>query len=67
MKIGDRIKAARLMKGLTRQDVADRLGVNVRTVGNWEDGATTPSALTFIAYAEIIGIDTDLLMGARND
>lgn len=39
---GSQIKAARERAQLTQQQLAERLGVGLRTVGNWERGETVP-------------------------
>ncbi|WP_227488183.1 helix-turn-helix transcriptional regulator [Brachybacterium subflavum] len=40
MTTGDEIRAARQRAGLTQQQLAERVGVTMRTVGNWERGET---------------------------
>ncbi len=42
MNLGDEIQRARHRARLTQTDVADRLGVGVSTVSNWERGNTVP-------------------------
>lgn len=42
LSIGIRIRDARTRRGLTQQQLADVLGVALRTVGNWERGITVP-------------------------
>ena len=49
--IGLRLKAARNSKGLTQQQVADRLGVIKGTVSAWETGRGSPEAVTMRARA----------------
>lgn len=39
---GPSIRAAREAAGLTQQELANALGVTLRTVGNWERGETVP-------------------------
>ena len=38
------IKAARVNKDLTQAEFAEAVGVGVRTVQNWETGASSPRA-----------------------
>ena len=38
----DAIKAARTSAGLTQRELAERLGVDTKTVNNWETGRTSP-------------------------
>lgn len=42
MTSGDEIRRARERAGLTQEQLASRVGVTPRTVGNWERGATVP-------------------------
>jgi len=39
---GARIKAARLLKGLSQTEMAERLGVSQPAVAHWESGAHAP-------------------------
>lgn len=41
-EFGARIELARLKAGMTRQEVAGKLGVTAATVGHWETGITNP-------------------------
>jgi transcriptional regulator with XRE-family HTH domain len=40
----DRLRNARLGKGITREQIAAHLGVGASTIDRWEKGATEPSA-----------------------
>lgn len=42
MITGEQIKAARQRAGLTQGELAQRVGVSLRTVGNWERGESNP-------------------------
>lgn len=42
MHIGDEIREARERVGITQADLAKRVGVDVKTVNNWETGKTSP-------------------------
>lgn len=39
---GDEIRRLREARGLTQQQLAQTIGVGMRTVGNWERGETIP-------------------------
>lgn len=41
-ELGQRLRDARERAGLTQQQVANEIGVSLRTVGNWERGETVP-------------------------
>ena len=38
MKIGENIRALRLQKGMTQEQVAQQLGVTYQAVSKWENG-----------------------------
>lgn len=53
---GTRIKRARERKRWTQRQLADALGVNIKTVDNWENGRTSPRN-SVGAIEEILGVD----------
>lgn len=59
--IGERIKRARLAKGLTQQDVADGVGVSLISVSNWEVDKTIPKGANLAKLAEFLGVDISYL------
>lgn len=66
MQIGRFLAACRKERGLTQQQLADRLGVNMRSVSRWETGRCMPdlSLLQFLA-AELGITVPELLEGRR--
>jgi DNA-binding XRE family transcriptional regulator len=60
---GDRIKALRLAKGWTQQQLADQLDVTREAVSQWESGGTSdPRNETFLILAEILGTTPQYLV-----
>lgn len=55
------IKAARVNKGFSQKEAARRIGVSNKTLGNWENGITYPSADKIIAICELYGVSYDNL------
>lgn len=53
------LKAARVNAGLTQEDVAEKMGVAVTTVRNWEKGNTDPKLSQFVMLCEIYGVSYD--------
>ena len=45
--IGSKIKAARLEKKLTQEQVAEILGVSRQTISNWENEKSYPDCLLY--------------------
>jgi transcriptional regulator with XRE-family HTH domain len=56
--IGRRIKRARERRRWTQRQLADALGVNIKTVDNWEAGRTSPRN-RLGALEEVLGITLD--------
>jgi len=46
--IGEKIRKARMYHGLTKRELAKKLGVNVKTIRNWESDTCAPSISTDI-------------------
>ncbi len=64
--IGEFLSALRRSKGLTQQEVADRLGVSNKTVSSWETGASYPDISMLSSIAELYGVTCDeILRGER--
>lgn len=53
----EKLIEARNAKGLSRQALADRLGVHNRTIEGWEYGSRTPMKLVLKALCEELEID----------
>lgn len=55
------IRAARVNKGYSQKEAADRLGVSNKTLGNWENGITFPPADKILAICDLYGVSYDNL------
>lgn len=53
----------RTARGMDRIDVADKLGVSVKTIGNWERGDRDPSSADLLRLAEIYDVPPSELLG----
>lgn len=53
------LKAARVNSGLTQEQVAKRMNVDVSTIAKWEKGRTSPTAERFSRLCEIYGASID--------
>lgn len=60
--MGALMAALRKSKGMTQQDVADRLGVSNKTVSKWECDDGYPDISALPAIAELYGITVDELL-----
>ena len=54
-------------KGLTLEEVADRVGATRQAVGKWETGESTPDLAHAAALAEFYGTSVDYLLGRTDE
>ena len=65
-KIGRFIAELRKENSLTQKELAEKLNVSDRTVGNWERGRNLPDPSLFVPLCSILGITlTELFNGER--
>ena len=65
-KIGKFIAKCRKNKNMTQQELAEKLGVSDRTVGNWENGRNMPDLSLFKPLCDELDISiNDLMSGER--
>lgn len=56
------LRAARINKGLTQEDVAKALNVTKKTVGSWEMGKTMPKIDKIESLCSLLGCRYDDIM-----
>lgn len=61
-----RLKELRIDKGLTRQQMADKLFVSVRLISYWENGLRECDFDMLIKIAGLLGVTVDYLLGRVN-
>lgn len=61
------LKAARINKGLSAEEVANKLNIGVKTLYKYEDGTSSPSILTALSMADLYGVPIDMLDFGVND
>ena len=67
MKIGDKLKKARMDKNLTQEEVAEKIFVSRQSISNWENNKTYPDIGNVIALSDLYQISLDeLLKGSDN-
>ena len=64
--IGSKIKAERLLKGISQKELADVLGVKQNTVSEYEHNVRQPNYDLLVQIADFFDVTTDYLLG-RND
>ena len=60
--IGSKIKAARLEKKLTQEQVAEILGVSRQTISNWENEKSYPDIISVIKMSDRYEVSLDYLL-----
>ena len=63
MLFHEKLIQRRREKGMTQEDLAERLSVSRQTVSKWENGECMPDADKFIRLADILEISLDELVG----
>ncbi len=61
--LNENIKTLRKSKGLSQQDLADKLNVVRQTVSKWEQGLSVPDSDLLIALSEALEIPVSTLLG----
>ena len=65
-KIGKFIANCRKQKNMTQQELAEKLGVSDRTIGNWENGRNMPDLSLFKPLCNELNISlNDLMSGEK--
>lgn len=62
MKIGVKLKEARLQAGLTQENVADEIQVTRQTISNWENEKSYPDIVSVIKLSTLYNISLDKLL-----
>ena len=61
--LNENIKAIRKSRGLSQQDLADKLNVVRQTISKWEQGLSVPDADLLIALSEALEPPVSTLLG----
>lgn len=61
------LKAARINCNLTQQEAANKIGVTIDTIGNWERAKSFPNALHIRRIEEVYGVPYDNLIFLPNN
>lgn len=65
--LGERLRAARLRRGMSQAILAERVGVTVQTLGKLEAGNPTTSVATLLRVLQMLGLGQDIDQLAAND
>ena len=59
---GEKLRHHRTERGMTQEEVANRLGVSSQAVSKWECGECLPDCFNLKALGEVYGISLDILL-----
>ena len=62
MNLSDRIQELRKTKGMSQEELADRVGVSRQAVSKWESEQSTPELDKVVTLSEIFDVTTDYLL-----
>lgn len=62
MNIADRIQHLRKAKGISQEELADKLGVSRQSVSKWESEQTSPDIEKIIPMSDFFEVTTDYLL-----
>lgn len=65
--IGERLREARIRRGLTQAEVAEKLGVTRSVIARYESGINDPPSENISKLAEILGVSADYLLGRTDN
>lgn len=62
MNMADRIQYLRKSKGITQEELADKIGVSRQAVSKWESEQSTPDIEKIIIMSDFFGVTTDYIL-----
>ena len=65
--LGKKIELYREQRGISRQELADLMGVTRQTVFRWEHGDRLPDILTFMQLSRLLGVEINDMLGLKGE
>ena len=65
MTLADRIQQLRKQKGISQEELADRVGVSRQAVSKWESDGGVPELDTLIAMSRLFHVTIGQLLGVE--
>ena len=63
--LGKRIAALRKEKGLTQEQLAEKVGVSAQAVSKWENDISCPDITLLPLLADLFDVSVDELLGVK--
>lgn len=67
MSFGDRLRDARIAKGMTQEQLAAQIGVAKSTLTGYEKGNREPDLYKIKKIINVLGVDSKYLLGAEHE
>jgi len=67
MKFAQRLKKARIEKGLSQSELGEIVGIHYTQIGRYENKGAQPSADILSKMANALGVSSDFLMNGSSD
>ena len=64
---GERFARLRKQKGLTQEELAQKIGLSGQAVSKWENEASMPDISLLVELSEILGVSLDELLGKEQN
>lgn len=64
---GDKLKYARIAKGLTQGQLAHRVGADTNRISKYENAAIVPPTGMLVKLADVLGVSVDYLIRGGDD
>ena len=64
---GERFARFRKQKGLTQEDIADKVNISAQAVSKWENDISLPDITTLPLLSDILGVTIDELLGKKRN
>lgn len=62
MKLSEKVASLRKAKGMSQEDLAERLGISRQAISRWESGSAMPDAGNILQLSKLFGVTTDYLL-----
>lgn len=66
-EFGRKLKEIRSENGDRQKDTAEKMGVTIRTIENWENGNTLMREKHMVKFCRMYQVSADYLLGISND
>ncbi len=67
MKFNEKLIRYRKLKGLTQEEMAEKMQVSRQSVSKWENGEAVPELAKIIKLADILEVSLDVLCGRKEE